>query len=119
MSGVVDDEVRNVLCGDKDQGYNRKRNLEGFRPFLLRRHWLDSPLRRRSRPQAADSPDDVQVDDGTSDCKDHHRNSDRVRVESAGGAVQASRRSQSAKTNHHSDATDRHDRGARALQHDE
>ena len=119
MSGIVDEEVCDVFGGDKDQGDDGKRNLESFRPFLSGRHWLDSPLRRRSRPQAADSPDDVQVDDGTSDCKDHHRNPYCVCVESAGGAVQASRRSQSAKTNHHSDATDRHDHGARALQHDE
>lgn len=119
MLGVVDDKVRDVFGGDKNQGDNGKRNLESFRPFLAGRHWLDPPLRRRSRPQAADSPDDVQVDNGASDCNYHHRNPDCVRVESAGGAVQASRRSQSAKTNHHSDAADRHDRGARALQHDE
>ena len=119
MSGVVDDEVRDVFGDDKDQGDNRKRNLEGFRPFLPRGHWLDSPLRRRSRPQAADSPDDVQIDDGASDCKDHHRNPYCVCVEPAGRAVQASGRSQSAKTNHHSDAADRHHCGARALQQDE
>jgi hypothetical protein len=119
MLRVVDEEVRGVFGGDENQSNNCKRNLEGFRPFLTGRHWLDSPLRRRSRPQATNSPDDVQIDDGASDCKDHHRYPYCVRVEPAGGAVQASGRGQSAKTNHHSDAADRHDRGARALQQDE
>ena len=119
MSGIVDDEVRDEFGGDKDQGNNGKRNLESFRSLLPGRHGLDSPLRRRSRPQAADSPDDVQIDDGASDCKDHHRNPYCVCVEPAGGAVQAGGRSQSAKTNHHSDAAYCHHCGTSALQQDE
>lgn len=119
MLGAVDDEVRDIFGGDKNQRDSRKHNLEIFGSSLMRCYRLDSPLRRRSRSQATNPPNDVQIDYGTSDRQNHHRNPYCVSMEPAGGAVQARRRSQSAKTNHESHAADRHYRGASALQQDE
>lgn len=107
------------LRSHQDESEDRQGNLKPLRPQLLRRDWLDSPLRGWSGAQAANAPDDVQVEQGAECRSDHHGDAYGVSVESGGWSVNAKGRlGQRAEADGNPHSADRDDGGAGALQDD-
>ena len=79
------------LSSYEDQRDNRKRNLNEFRPALLRRYGHHSPLRRRPGAKCANPPNDVEVDQGAGRRCDHHRDPNHVTMKAGRWCVDANR----------------------------
>ena len=108
------------LCSNQNQRDDRKRNLKEFRSPLLRSGGLHAPLRRRPGAQGTNTPDDVEVDQGTDRRRYHHRNSNHVSMEAARRCMDAYRcLRQRTETNGDTNTADRNDGRTGTLQNDE
>src|SRR5271154_1296606 len=82
---AMDHMVSNIFGGEQSQGGNREHNLQRFRSKFFFGYRLSAPLRRGPVAQTADTPNDVEIDQGAGQGQQHHGNADPVRVESGSG----------------------------------
>ncbi len=116
----MDEWMGDPFGGDEQQGKEGERELQEFRSLLFWSDRADTPLGFRAGAEGVDSPEHVEVDEGTDYGDDHHRNADSVLMEAGGGSMYAhGRRAESAEADGDADATDRDDCAASALQQDE
>ena len=122
---LLSDQAEDVVMGE-EFGQNKKKSdngecdLHSLSPHPPTRNRLLPPLSRGPVPERSNSPDHVQVDAGAKNSKRHHGNAYGVLVK-AGCCCLCSRGNcgEGSKSDDQSNAAERHDECAGALQDDE
>jgi len=108
------------LGEDKNQSHDRECELYSFPPQAKRRNRLPSPLGRCSFPEGANPPDHVEIYACPKNSKRHHRNSDCILMKTGCGTFGSHRDcGEGSQSDRQPQATQRHNYGTGALQHDE
>jgi hypothetical protein len=102
---------------DQNQSDRSEDDLHSLSPQAPPRNRLLPPLSRGPLSERSNSPDHVQVDARSEDCKQHHGNANGVLVKSSCGSFGSHGDcSESSQSNGEPHAAKRHDEGAGALQ---
>ena len=105
---------------DQNQSDRSEDDLHSLSPQAPARNRLLPPLSRGSLSERSNSPNHIKVDARPEDSKRHHGNTYGVLVKSGCWSLGSySNCSESSQSNGETYATERHDEGACALQHNE
>jgi len=108
--------VGDPFGGEEEQSQNRESNLEALRVEFLLCDWLNPPLSCGFVAEAANFPDDIEIDDGAEEGESHHGDADGVLMEAAGRRMDSGGCGESAEADRDAKTTDGDDGGAGTLE---